>query len=283
MPERMGVSMIPGEMAFTRTGASSSAVCLFPVLSLLSNGVLPILARAATLPWTAADARQWNDRMVRQIPPDAAVIATFGFQPKLAFRQRLYSLHHVYTGHYTLSDKPYPTPEAEYLLMDTTDRLTFSADGFYAPENYRRLQACLAQPGWRLVDHVGPRLLFRRSPDAPSEEPGLVRYGDTLAGACSNLVQSEDVPARLVGFVVESAGGDMAALDLFWRKDAECPDFDVELAVRQADRVIWCGTLAPGSPIWPPQSWPTGSVVADRQWKRCGLRRSRGRCCTGHG
>jgi len=134
-----------------------------PLLSLVAAGTLPLLADAIGARRCHAAAAAEKDRFLAAIPPDASVIASFAFQPRLANRQRLYSLHHVYTGTYTLSDVPYPTPAADFVVLDTEDRLIFSRDGFYSPENDARLWRWLQGPEWKLALRSGSVMLFERA------------------------------------------------------------------------------------------------------------------------
>lgn len=65
-------------------------------------------------------------RFISQIPPDAAVAATFEFLPKLSNRKYLYSFHHFYAGKPTLSGKSFKFPQTiDYALINYDDRHTF--------------------------------------------------------------------------------------------------------------------------------------------------------------
>jgi uncharacterized membrane protein len=91
-----------------------------------------------------------KDALVKAIPEQASVVATFEFLSHLSHRQDLYSFHHVYRGYYTLSARPYHLPEGvAYALLDFNDSLTFR--GFYAPENYGNLQRFLAEGAWGVM------------------------------------------------------------------------------------------------------------------------------------
>ncbi|MFA6217125.1 MAG: DUF2079 domain-containing protein [Candidatus Omnitrophota bacterium] len=69
-----------------------------------------------------------KDLLLKEIPPDAPIVATFEFLSHLAHRKSLYSFHHVYIGTYTISSKKYLLPpDAQYALIDSNDHQTFYA------------------------------------------------------------------------------------------------------------------------------------------------------------
>ncbi|MBM4144005.1 MAG: DUF2079 domain-containing protein, partial [Lentisphaerae bacterium] len=201
--------------------------------------------------------------IVRSVPPEARVVATFAFLPRLANRRELHSLHHVYTGRHTLSDVPYPAPDADVLIMDTHDPLTFSAGGFYAPDNYRNLRALLARPGWKPVRHVEGLLVFRRGGAGGAE----VRLVEIAGGQCGgDVAQDAAEPLRLTGFELGPPDKEgVADLTLCWRwsPGARPRDCGAELQINAGNHALYRGVVYPGSRIRPPQSWPEGVSVRD--------------------
>ncbi|MGE5280525.1 MAG: DUF2079 domain-containing protein, partial [Deltaproteobacteria bacterium] len=92
-----------------------------------------------------------KQEMLHQVPPQAGVVATFEFLPRLTNRRDLYSFHHVYAGFYTLSDKAYVLPEAaSFALIDFLDKRTFK--GFYKEKRYENLRAFLDSGAWGIED-----------------------------------------------------------------------------------------------------------------------------------
>lgn len=84
------------------------------------------LTRAlAPLPTEAASAAE----MIAQIPPDAAVAASYAVLPQLSARENLFSAHYIFLGVTQFAEKPYPVPEGlGYVLFDERDL------GFYAAQ-----------------------------------------------------------------------------------------------------------------------------------------------------
>ncbi|MCX5716021.1 MAG: DUF2079 domain-containing protein [Candidatus Omnitrophica bacterium] len=103
-----------------------------------------------------------KEAFLKEIPRDAEVVSTFEFLPQLSGRSKLYSLHHVIMGKYTLSDISYRLPPTtEYMLIDFEDPLTFKS-GFYTKEGDKNFKQLLRDGGFRVVKKAGPIVLFKK-------------------------------------------------------------------------------------------------------------------------
>lgn len=158
----------------------AAILAIFPLAALLTCHVLPRIGRileTANKPSNLTDHKQLA---LGRIENDAAVLATFEFLPQLSNRRHLYSLHHVYTGHYTLSTTPYPTPgRLDYVLLDTMDRLTFSGEGYYAKMNCMNLQRLLDDE-WQLLENIESFLVFSRTPGDRNENYSVTEHHAAL-------------------------------------------------------------------------------------------------------
>ncbi len=100
--------------------------------------------------------------LLKQVPPDAGVIATFEFLPHLTNRRTLCSFHHVTMGVYTLSHLPYLVPEeVEYALIDLNDTLTFSS--FYGPDGGVKFRKFLNSGNWGVKEIKGNLSLWQKN------------------------------------------------------------------------------------------------------------------------
>src|SRR5205085_5890984 len=61
-------------------------------------------------------ARPYRDRMIAALPRQGGIVASFAFQPRLCGRV-VHSLHHVLSGHYTISTQAFPVPEGVTALI----------------------------------------------------------------------------------------------------------------------------------------------------------------------
>jgi hypothetical protein len=258
-----------------------TALALFPAAAIAATGVPGRLRDALAAPWKDPEGIRDRRAIVRSVPPRAAVISTFAFLPHLAERPALYSLHHVTTGRYTLSHVPYPVPEADVVILDTLDPLTFLEGGFASPDGDRRLRDLLFAPGWEVATHVNNLLVFRRSPAPRTAPERLVAFTDSLPhSAVTRIAQPAGAGPRLAGFEVGPPDADRVAdLTLYWRPDRPASpaparsrgrDWNALISLRGSD-TLFSGLVCPGSRIRPSGTWDTDGLVADRQ--RVRLRR----------
>jgi len=245
-------------------------LAVFPLSGLIGTGVPARVTGAITASEHDRAMASLKRSIVRSVPDDARVLATFTFLPHLSNRPGLYSLHHVYTGQYTLSHVPYPTPEVDTVILDTHDWRTFFAKGFYAPHNYRRLQALLERPGWELTTHEEGMLVFERCADdatgrverlAAPVESGALPFCEHA------IVQNMQAPLQLLDFEMGTPNErGVADLILYWRwaDTARTSDLGARITLSDPGGDLRAGVLYPGSRICPPQSWPPDKVIRDR-------------------
>ncbi|MDD4873004.1 MAG: DUF2079 domain-containing protein, partial [Kiritimatiellae bacterium] len=215
-----------------------------------------------------------KDMALKQIPSDAPVVATFGFLPKLANRPVLYSLHHIYTGKYTLSSTSYPIPkDIRYLVIDTMDQLTFSKNGFHGSDNYKNLQTLLAEGTWEVIEDIDSILVLEKTAHTPNIPPEMITFVTPETTINTNVVQSCKDPVKLCGFsIIGQEDNKVIALTLYWKKEnSDTKEYDLKLTLSD-DKTLFSGVISPGHRIWPTQSWPvsldTNKLIADRHFIR---------------
>jgi uncharacterized membrane protein len=121
------------------------------------------LPKATTLEWNKDPKDRIKEAFLKEIPADASVVATFEFLPFLTHRRGIYSFHHVYSGRYTMSKKPYKLPEdVTYALLDFNDGITFTLKGFFHPGGYENIQKFLKSGSWGVVDALDSIVLFKK-------------------------------------------------------------------------------------------------------------------------
>lgn len=101
--------------AATAVGALSLAASVFSAFlygPLVSDGKFLLTpTRGRNLPTGAeAAAARARDRLLANLPRHGAVVASFEILPRLSGRDSVHSLHHVLSGTYTFSSRPYPVP-----------------------------------------------------------------------------------------------------------------------------------------------------------------------------
>lgn len=169
---------------------------------------------ASERPWPNVADRTWRpyrDRMVGRIPGRGGVIASFEYLARLASRDSLHSFHHAYQGHYTMSNRPFPTPQGIVAMLT---RLGDQWD----PESQARIDEVVRRNALHPVDAAGDLVLcLRDAPtaldllDTPSVEPArpahLIYEGELEYRGCT-------LPDTVV------ATGGLIEIDTFWQKVA---------------------------------------------------------------
>jgi len=101
-----------------------------------------------------------KEQFLKKVPHDAAVVSTFEFLSHLANRKRLYSFHHVYTGVYTFSTKPYYLPEdTQFVLLNFDDRI-FKTD--YKIDRCKNIVRALDPNNWGVCEVADSIVLFEK-------------------------------------------------------------------------------------------------------------------------
>lgn len=213
------------------------------------------------------DACHLMERMLALLPPAGAVVTTFEFMPRLSDRTSLYSFHHIYSGHFTLSSKPYLLPEpVDHALLNTNDGLTFGS--FYNRDGSFRLRKLLADNTLEPVAVRDNLVLFSRVKNAPfSFTRGLfeVRQG-AVAGYEQDAFFSD---GKLSLDQIEyHHQGEVLYLRLVWRVlEQVSRDLSLSLAFLNKDGKKVSGLVLPACyRIFPTTEWVPGMMVVEYRY-----------------
>lgn len=210
-----------------------------------------------------------QQKLLRSIPPEASVATTFRHLAPLSGRERLYSLHHIYSGRYTLSSVPYPTPsEIDWIILDTQDPLTFTTTGFYDPKGYLNLQKLLSSRSWEVAENLDGFIALRKTTDPSAKPLSWVRFIDPIpalqpSGTLTTAIQ-------LVGYrLTPPDSKNNRTLSLYWIKNRQSgADYDVVVLLQDGANTC-TKRLSPGHRVWPPQSWPTNQWIVSSHRIHC--------------
>ena len=267
-----GINGISNILKIRRNTVKYSAallIAVFSVASLISTGAAERISHEFKHVLNRPAALYTADRAIEQIPPGASVVATFSFLDRLSCRRNLHSLHHIYYGKYTLSDVRYPVPrDIDFLVMDVHDRIIFTSRTFAEPNGYRNLQQILGNDEqWRVSAQLDGFLVLERTAFPRKGPPDLLTRADPDSFMSTNVVLlTEDITnICLRGFALEQPDKENnAPLTLFWeKKKNRAEDYDAFITIH-GNRLLYADRIAPGSRIWPPQSWPVETLMADK-------------------
>jgi uncharacterized membrane protein len=234
----------------------------FPLLA-LTISLTELVSRTSQQQIASPSLIKAQQNFIREVPSNASVVATFQLLAPLAKHQNLHSIHHITTGCYTLSGKNYPIPEnIDIIAINTMDRLTFMPNSLYTPSIYLQLQQLLATGHWQIMTQEENFLALHRSASDDPQLPLARPVTNLPSDASANILQGTNATIHIIAFRL-IADKDSDILDLYWRTTAPCYDTDAAISISIQDST-YSAIIAPGSRFWPPQCWPTNSIIRDR-------------------
>jgi hypothetical protein len=206
--------------------------------------------------------RPVRERLLRRVPARGAVVAGFEFLPRLAGRDSVHAIHHLLSGHYTYSSKPFPVPRGVVaVLADVRSKQLLRHVNDGTADRWRRLEESNALgPAEAREDLV---LDLASTPDTAelvtigvpvAVNPRATKYGSRLA-----LLGANPAPAR-------ARAGDVLDFGALWTRIGS----GSELLLEECALVDDSGRMAVyrlryiGYTRAPVESWPLGVVVRER-------------------
>ena len=272
-----GLTMLRKRPAIERSPVPLTLMIIMTLLSLFLSGVgtrIESIAAPSEEQQRFADSAE---NALSIVPDDAAVLSSFAFQPKLSNRSGLYSFHHVYDGHYTLSSMTYELPEpVDVILIDTREAHTFSSNGFYAVDGWQRIQKVMDGRWTSTLSADGILMLSRQDDDEPQKLPGSI-WPAEQPWEIPVGTSVENRGLTLAGLTLRETGPGWGELSLAWRTSKlGAADCNIRLSIATGHAVQESFILAPGQRIYPPQSWMPEATILDRHNVRLGTLKTDG-------
>jgi uncharacterized membrane protein len=258
----------PGRVRSVAVGAAGAALAASLVCNLLYG---PLLGQGWIAVPTATESfwpndfdrtqRGYRDRMVSRVPAIGGVVAAFEFLARLASRRDVHSMHHLYTGYYTFSSRPYPTPTGVVaMLADVGDQRLAN---YVKPDTPLRLRDLADRNHLRPVDAAGDMLLFLRE---PADTVELVHVGAAAAPVARRVVYDHQL--AFTGFAMPDsivAPGALLPLETFWRRVAPTDrEFVTQLVVKNAEgKAVFSLARHLGYLLYPAAAWPPDTTVRE--------------------
>ena len=153
---------------FNRKSIQKAAAVCIAALTVLSVKLSALPAAIHRITPAAEETRELNvlrRQLLRTVDTESSVVSTFRYLSHLSDRRSIESLHHIYTGYYTLSDVPYPLPaDIDFIIIDRDDPLTFGAGGFFTAGGHTNIQNLLTANRMLPVTDNEPLVFFVRDP-----------------------------------------------------------------------------------------------------------------------
>lgn len=222
------------------------------------------LPKIALMSYKTEDSVLTKERFLKEIPPDAPVVATFEFLPRLTHRHELYSFHHHYMGHYTLSDRTYRLPESvRYALLDFNDALTFRS--FYSPQGYKNTQELLNRGKWGVVDVKDDIVLFEK--DAENKYTLYkILSSEPAPNNPMHAVVAQEI--EFLGFDHKDAGPRSLQMTFYWKSLNETKkDFSIFIDfIDENGRVVYRIFRPICYRIYPTNAWSRGQWISEEAY-----------------
>ncbi|MEO5617814.1 MAG: DUF2079 domain-containing protein [Candidatus Eisenbacteria bacterium] len=202
----------------------------------------------------------WRDSLLARLPAEGGVVAPFEFLAHLAHRPDVHSIHHVLSGTYNFSSRPYPTPSGvTAMIVDGSMSGTWHA----TLASHEWLQELVSANRLSPALAAGDLLLLTRDSRAPVEIAGPA----PADSAGEHPIRFDGVLDFLGGepSLQRSRPGDLVSFRTRWRRVGEA-DRIYLTAVSLEDgggRRVTLPLRNLGGVLFPFHSWPLGTVVRD--------------------
>ncbi len=238
-------------------------VCLFSTLSYKSM----LSSRISMIP-DKLDPIRW--KMIKQIPPESGIIATFDFLNELSRRKHLYSFLNVTRGFNGLTGYPFrPPPEISYALIDFEDEWVLQ-DVIRKPSTIVLLKdPFFSQVNWKVKDAVEDIVLLERE-----DEEGIRLVEVMKDHGPEDISQSPQVLIDhrfrlLVSKIGPSLHSRRSLLPLtfLWKSDVDVKEnYKMVLYIKKGDETVDSRVRRIGYSIYPTVSWEKGDFIKENYW-----------------
>ncbi len=272
-------SSLPLAVMAARTGArtvgwllAGTAVALAVVCQALFGPLgtsrVMITSRATEDRWPGSYERAlapYMRRMIERVPAEGGVATGFRFMAHVCNRPEVYSLHHVYFGRHTISDKPYETPEGVSAALADLVVAWSNRDGA------ARMRQLLEKNRLVAEDSAGDMILFLRGPSpglgaSPTQAQPLWETGEATPpnrrrvdyNGQLSLLGWDDLPTAV-------APGGRLPVRTYWRRTAEADRFyhTQFILIDDAGTGAFAMQRRIGYVFYPVHDWPRDAVVRD--------------------
>jgi len=211
--------------------------------------------------------------MVKQIPPDASIIASFDFLDKLVDRKELYSLHTLWRNNIPFTGRPFPTEKPiEFALIDWQSYWLWidlkDSDQEKVNQYLKRLNEFYFSRQWGTVAAVQDTVLlstvYGKATQPPLIEnaqilfPGVTPAEFTLKVGEHLQLLSMEIPSLSV------KAGDVLPFLFVWQSQKPTNDFiAIDLKILKNNRVIAKDRHALGYAFNATPLWKEGQYIKE--------------------
>ncbi len=206
-------------------------------------------------------------RMVKAIPKDAAVIATFDFLAPLSSRRELYSFHKTFFHLYQNENNHFVTPDRVSYALINFDNPWLSYEFYANPqETAAKLRQNFFNREWKVKQAVEEVVLFSR-------EGGEDLINVTPSQEALEVLQpkfSVDEKFNLAAFELEKSQArplSLLPIKFKWQSLQEIKEpYEMVLRIKKGEEVIAERRRDIGYKIYPTFLWKQGELISETYW-----------------
>ncbi|MFZ5800637.1 MAG: DUF2079 domain-containing protein [Candidatus Omnitrophota bacterium] len=204
----------------------------------------------------------WNRRILKAVPSDATVMASFGFLPQLSSRSRAYAFHEVYwPTHYT--DYRH-IPGIEYVLVAFND--LYLVGLISEPEKeatHQKMERFFSDNKFGIVMAAGDTVLFRN--EYPSKFKLFETGDETDFSGKKSVTIDGSLEMALPALPAVATARQLATATFYWRAaKAMDKNYGMKLFFIDKQGVSRYSVYhAPAYGIKPTSSWKEGAVIKE--------------------
>lgn len=223
------------------------------------------MVRRLNIHQSAQNRLYWQ--MVKAIPKDAAVMATFNFLPELSSRRELYSFHKTFFYLYQDKKNPFITPDhVSYAMIDFDE--PWLNYGFYVSpqETAEKIRKSFFNREWKVKQAVEEVVLF-------SKEEGEILVSVTQPKEKNEAIEpklSIDDKFNLVDFKLQKSKinhGSLLPIKFQWQSLQEIKEpYEMVLRITKGEEVIAERRRDIGYKVYPTLLWKQGELISETYW-----------------
>ncbi len=206
-----------------------------------------------------------KQELVKLVPGEAPVMATFQFLPWLAGRRDVYSFHLVTTGYRMYTKERYVAPDhLKYALLDFNDTLTLNS--FFPQDAASNIRSFLESGAWRVEAGSGDIVLFTKKEGSRDKLFEVEGSPNIEQAASVNIGQQLEFLGYTNMGKKDLGKTRVLRLKTFWRRLEGAVREPVFLFVltEAGGQASWAQLHIPGYRAYPFKDWPEEKVVSEQ-------------------
>ncbi|MDD5043827.1 MAG: DUF2079 domain-containing protein [Patescibacteria group bacterium] len=213
--------------------------------------------------------------VIKEIPSEEPVAASWSLRSNLSLRKDLYALNYVFYGKQQFGFTPYRLPEnTEYLILDSREIVSFYFNFFLHKHLWNiyesgdnRLREEILKNNLGAVKVIDNLVLFQKN---TAEKVELYELPDSLP--VENFKNNKIVSESGINFLgyqtSEIAASDLIPISLFWENSRESKDeyFISRRVVDEGGQIMERELLPFNYGLYPPNEWPANMIIKTNYW-----------------